>query len=63
VRLSDYYCKLLIIEVFTERGIAAASGSTHVPHAYQYGAATPRWEELEKQLRAAFEERKLGRFV
>jgi len=37
VRLSDYYCKLLIIEVFTERGIATASESTY-PHAY--GAAT-----------------------
>jgi len=27
VRLSDYCCKLLIIEVFTERGIATASES------------------------------------
>jgi len=37
VRLSDYYCKLLIIEVSIERGIATAGGSIY-PRAH--GAAT-----------------------
>ena len=45
VRLSDYCCKLLIIEVFTERGIATASESrfnipTHIRR------SNPRWEKL-----------------
>jgi len=46
VRLSDSCCKLLIIEVFTERGVATASESRFsIPTLIR--RSNPRWEELE----------------